>query len=197
MKLDSATIGRYKGFTLMELLVVIAVLAILLTITIVAMNPAEIFAQARDTQRITDMEAMQKAIELYVSNAPGSANLQAGAGFTCGTHFGSSASGVTSPFAAPTLARAGIRTTDGNGWIAIDFDNSHYGAPFGQIPEDPTNSATSFYAYSCDQTNKKFELDTNLESAKFRNGGENDLESNDTGNNSDLYEIGSDPGLDL
>lgn len=58
-----------KGFTLIELIVVIGVLAILFTITLVALNPARQFAQARDTQRRSDVTAILNAVgQFYINN---------------------------------------------------------------------------------------------------------------------------------
>lgn len=59
---------KNKGFTLIELLVVIGILAILLAITLIAINPARQFAQARDTQRQSDVNAILNAVHQYLAD---------------------------------------------------------------------------------------------------------------------------------
>ena len=54
-----------KGFTLIELLVVIGILAILLAITLIAINPAHQFAQANNTKRRSDVLQILNAIGQY------------------------------------------------------------------------------------------------------------------------------------
>ena len=58
-----------KGFTLIELLIVIAILAILATTVVLVLNPAQILAQARDAQRISDLSSIKSAIALYLATA--------------------------------------------------------------------------------------------------------------------------------
>jgi prepilin-type N-terminal cleavage/methylation domain-containing protein len=50
------------GFTLIEVLVVMGIIAVLSTIVLVAINPSRQFAQSRDTQRTSNVTALLNAI---------------------------------------------------------------------------------------------------------------------------------------
>ena len=63
--------NNQKGFTLIELLVVIGILAILLAITLIAINPARQFSQANNTQRRSDVNAILNAIHQYMADNNG------------------------------------------------------------------------------------------------------------------------------
>src|SRR3989344_7342592 len=54
-----------KGFTLIELLVVIAIIGVLAAVVLVAINPAERLAQARDSGRKSDVGQIATALEAY------------------------------------------------------------------------------------------------------------------------------------
>ena len=60
-----------RGFTLIELLVVIGILAILLAITLIAINPARQFQQANDTKRSSDVNAILNAVSQYAADNKG------------------------------------------------------------------------------------------------------------------------------
>lgn len=54
--------NKKLGFTLIEVLIVIGILAILAGIVLVAINPGHQFAQARDTQRASAIHAILNAV---------------------------------------------------------------------------------------------------------------------------------------
>lgn len=56
-----------KGFTLIEILVVVGLIAILAAITIVAINPAKNFADTRNTQRSSDVMQILNGVTQYTS----------------------------------------------------------------------------------------------------------------------------------
>jgi len=62
---------KNKGFTLIELLVVIGILAILLAITLIAINPARQFGQANNTKRRSDVLQILNGIHQYVAENQG------------------------------------------------------------------------------------------------------------------------------
>jgi type II secretory pathway pseudopilin PulG len=57
----------YKGFSLIEILIVVALIIILATITIVAINPAKNFQDTRNAQRSADVSQILNAVTQYTS----------------------------------------------------------------------------------------------------------------------------------
>jgi type IV pilus assembly protein PilA len=64
-------ISKKGGFTLIEILVVIGIIAILATVVLVAINPSRQFAQANNAQRSSNVNAILNAIGQYAADKKG------------------------------------------------------------------------------------------------------------------------------
>ncbi len=64
--------NRYKrGFTLIEILVVIGIIAVLAAVVLVAINPSRQFKLARDSQRVSNMNALLNSISQNIAEHRG------------------------------------------------------------------------------------------------------------------------------
>lgn len=193
------------------------------------LNPAQILAETRDTQRFSDLNTLQSAITLYLTVAT-SPDLGSDTGgvFNCREqtapgNFGASLAAAPSPFGTtmdfPAILKAAVRSVDGSGWVPVNLaDPSLSGPPIASLPLDPTNvigagglPGTGFYyAYTCNQDKKTFELNANLESSKYTGATSANKENSDGGLFATdgagarsaafanlVYEVGNDPVLDL
>ena len=70
-------INNKLGFTLIEILVVIGMIAILATIVIIAINPGRQFASGRNTQRTSNVNAILNAIGQNIADNHGNFNCPA------------------------------------------------------------------------------------------------------------------------
>jgi len=103
---------KQKGFTLIELLVVIGILAILLAITLIAINPARQFSQANDTQRRSDVNSILNAVHQFMADNNGT---------------------------PPTGIDTTVRTiTDAGGVADVDLCADLVSAYIADLPVDPT-----------------------------------------------------------
>ena len=190
-----------KGFTLIELLVVVAIIAVLAVTVTLILNPAELVKQGRDATRLSDLSALQSAVALYLADVA-SPGIGGADGTACSSLSEWCTSGTTGR-AAATCSVTTSTVVDGSGWVKVDFAQISSGSPLARLPMDPNNTSTNcgegneacFYSYACNGT--YYELNAAMESTRYINGGGSDVESDDGGDDENLYEVGNDPGLDL
>lgn len=193
-------IKNAKGFTLIELLVVIAIVAILSVVVILTLNPAQLLAQARDSNRISDLNTLKSALSLYLSDV---SSPDLGTDDRCYVH---ASSGITSVTCGTRHTTSAIVTSTGQGvnsategstgnWLPVNFSLVSGGAPIGNLPKDPSNTTSFFYSYAPDITANTFKLEANMESSKYVQGGGSDAESTDGGASTTAYEVGTDMAL--
>ena len=169
-----------KGFTLVELLIVITILAALAAAVVVVLNPAELLAQARDAQRMSDMTTMRDSINLLLSQVPAANICFAAPACTAGGYCtavgpaGNAPFGGVSGLVCTVPTAANLRLIDGNGWVSAVFTAMPGGSPIAMLPVDPTNTTTFFYAYKSDTATRTFRLSTRLESVRHRTMMQND-----------------------
>jgi len=106
-----------KGFTLIEILIVIGLIAVLAGVLIVALNPARQFSQARDAQRWNNIDTIMSAVIANLTDNRGTFTCAAGAIPATATKMASGAGNYDiGPCLSPTYA------------VSVPFDPSAAGA---------------------------------------------------------------------
>lgn len=145
-----------RGFTLVELLIVIAIIAILAVVAFLVINPIELTRRARDASRLSDLASLQQAITVAVQEATGTADK-----ILC-----SDGSGGATGTSCTGKSNVGSRASNGAGWVHVDLSSAKAVA-IPTLPIDPTNSTDYHYVYCADTgsgTNADWVIFTTLES---------------------------------
>ena len=120
-----------KGFTLLEILLVVGIIAILAGIVIVAINPSKQLASVRNTQRKSDIKAVDAAItQFYID------------------HSYYPASTTLSTTALMTICPTGASTSPAAGYNCTGLLNLSELVPtyLVSIPNDPATTTTTGYS---------------------------------------------------
>lgn len=123
-----------KGFTLIEILVVVAIIAILTGSVLVGLGPAQ--RQGRDARRIGDLRQVQNALELYFAK--------------CGYYPGGAQAGACGAYASI-----------GNDWAALQGALTGSVIGVNSVPNDPSSGKR--YIYGADGTGTSYLLEATLE----------------------------------
>jgi prepilin-type N-terminal cleavage/methylation domain-containing protein len=205
-------IKQKRGFTLIELLITIGIVSVMSTVTVLTVNPAEMFKQARDAQRLNDIAILQRIISYLQlgGKSIGTANtvyvsVQDVNNQDC------SAVGMPESLQGGWVYYCAYGTPDlinGQGWLPVDLgaplssnENEIYtaslgrspptiystgGAAVSKLPVDPSASVANglYYRYLTDGSSYEFVV--KFESAKYLAKAQND-----DGSDSARYETGN------
>ncbi|MEI7741585.1 MAG: prepilin-type N-terminal cleavage/methylation domain-containing protein [bacterium] len=167
--MQKAVCRKNAGFTLLELLIVIAIIAILSVVLILILNPAESLKKSRDTQRLSDLSTLKTAIGIYLSDV-NSPDLDAAIASHCftvpvnttalisysaqiadvvctanvveGADVTSSGTFSTVDFCR-YVGATGASAVDGTGWVPVALSGVNGGSPLSNMPLDPTNTVAT------------------------------------------------------
>ncbi len=149
-------LGSRQSFTLVEFMIVIAILAILSAIVIFVLNPARLFDNVKDTNRMTDIVTIHKALVFMETWNSTGLNYGDPTKVYISVPDPLGDSGCANVLGLPTLSAGytyacksdtDYRKTDGNGWIPVDFSVNANNKYFSSLPVDPDNTSQYFYAY--------------------------------------------------
>ncbi len=169
-----------SGFTLIELLVVIAIIAILAVVVVLTLNPAQLLAQSRDANRVSDMATLASAFNLYTTDQSGASSFYLGnPSSTYISIFDPQSSSVCNSLGLPAwnassgeswacATSATYRNTTSTGWVGVNFNLISSGAPFGNLPVDPVNQTSTGLFYAYNTNGSQFEVTANFESSKYK-----------------------------
>jgi prepilin-type N-terminal cleavage/methylation domain-containing protein len=130
----SKNIRSHSGFTLIEILIVVAIIAILSSVVLIGLGPTQ--KSGRDARRLSDLHEVQTGLELYYGKCGfyPSTTLNGGCPLTC-----NSAVGYKDMSTALTGSGIGVSS----------------------VPQDPVSGHT--YYYGTDQNCSKYLLMAKLE----------------------------------
>ncbi|MGC8981520.1 MAG: LamG-like jellyroll fold domain-containing protein [Minisyncoccia bacterium] len=182
-----------KSFTVLEILIVLAIISSLVAILIYYIKPTEFFTRARDTKRIMDLNSLDYILSSLVYEDP-SINLGATntvylslpmdiATTNCKAQY-TDLPDLPTGWSYYCVSRASTTNIDGSGWVPVNF-SSYKIINLQKLPIDPINKPPYYYTYVAGGSYKlSAKLEKNYD-ASIKDGGNDPL----------LYEVGSDKNL--
>jgi len=166
------------------------------------LNPAELLAEARDSQRITDMKTLKDSIDIWVVDNPNASMGTSQTVYISIPDTSTTCANITDLPSLPSgwtyhcVTEANLQNTDGTGWMPLNLSSIYGGSPIPYLPIDPSNEAPSgrYYTYT---SGGSYELTALMESEKhfaMKDGGRY-VEMFEAGSNLSLLPVSRDPSL--
>lgn len=213
---------KKQGFTLLELLIVIAIIAILSVILVLVLDPSETLKKSRDSQRMSDLSTIKTALGLYSTSVTtpymgGAASNTACKGST--TDDSTYASGDKIFYSLPSessisdttldgqttnltknqVASTTLAATDGTGWLPVNLSALPSGSPISNLPIDPSNTVTTLsgvintdLVYRYVCSEKTLKYEIDAKLESVAYTVDDNKMAKDGGNNANYYEVGTD-----
>jgi len=190
--------GNAPSFTLIELLIVFGIIAVLAAVTTLALNPTEMFKEARDGKRLAHISQLDSALSLastassFDKDGPNYTNSCIGEASQRIFVSVPSDNGETSPtppsgWSYVRVPEVDLVKNNGTGWLPVDFNSLT--ATLGTnllnvLPIDPDNTFASglYYSYACGS----YEISAGLESERH-----GIRQIDDGGDDPDAFEVGT------
>lgn len=133
-----------SGFTLIELIIVIAVIALLAAATFVAINPAKRVGDAQDAQRWQDATAIADAFQAYLADNRGTEPTSTSPATGLPRTF--MISSTTPGSSVPSNCEASL-AANGTAGRYINLMSLVAAGYIGQIPQNPSYTSTNSSGY--------------------------------------------------
>src|SRR5690348_14262381 len=128
---------KRSGFTLIEILIVVAIIAILASVVLIGLGPTQ--QAGRDSRRLSDLRQVQNGLELYFNK--------------CGYYPGN----------AVAASCAGVAWAPVSDWATMSGALTGSAIGVNSVPKDPTSGRT--YYYGTDVTGSTYVVAAALEQA--------------------------------
>jgi len=186
--------SEIAGFTLIETLITVSIMAVLATAVVYILQPAQFIVQSDDYTRVNDLETLDKAIKLSRTAGTLADTVTEAKKIYISLPDTDNDDRCNEYATLPSLVggweyrcmsdSAHLQNIDGSGWIPINLSVGQY---ISKLPIDPKNSSSSnnFYAYSWESKKSVYSLAAKLNSEKYVF----EVAAKDGGNTVNVFEI--------
>jgi len=162
---------QQKGFSLVELLIVVGIIAILSGAAVVTINPVERLREARDTQRAQEIDSIDKTLKIIQtlgnSTSMGSSSVvYVSMPDTSTTCANLGLPDLPSGWAYECASTSTYLNADGTGWLPVNLQDSGI-AQLSRLPTDPINATSSGFYYIYITDGSAYKISAPIESIKY------------------------------